>query len=361
MKVFYDHLCFNQDFGGVSRYFVEVISRLHKENYIHSIKFSNNHFVKTLENVNTIKFLDKYSFKGKASIIKEIGKPMSLCKMMNSNYDIYHQTHYDNYAAKLLKGKKPIVTTVHDMNFWTVPKYYKNSLKTKLNQEKSIKLADKIICISENTKNDLQNFFNISNDKIEVIHHGINEVFFQNNNNNIVISPYFLFVGARNLYKNFDGLLKAFSLLQKKYNELELVCIGSNFTKVEQRKIATLKISHKVTCKQPNDQELATYYNKALAFVFPSFYEGFGLPVLEAMASKCPLVLSDIPVFKEIAKQNAIYFNPNDENAFYHALEFSYLNNFKINLKVKKGFELAQNYTWSNSVSKHLKLYNNLI
>ena len=168
-------------------------------------------------------------------------------------------------------------------------------------------------------------------------------------------------MGARNSYKNFDGLLKAFSLLQKKYNDLELVCVGSTFTKVEQRKMESLKISNKVICKQPSDQELATYYNKALAFVFPSFYEGFGLPVLEAMASKCPLVLSDIPVFKEIAKQNAVYFDPNDENAFYHALKFAYLNNLKTSLKTKNGFELVQNYTWSKSVSKHLKLYNSLI
>ena len=129
MKVFYDHLCFNQDYGGVSRYFVEVISRLNKDNYVHSIKFSNNHFVKKLENINTINFFDNYSFKGKASIIKEIGKPISLYKMMNSYYNIYHQTHYDNYAAKLLKGKKPIVTTIHDMNFGPFLHITKNHLK----------------------------------------------------------------------------------------------------------------------------------------------------------------------------------------------------------------------------------------
>ena len=132
-------------------------------------------------------------------------------------------------------------------------------------------------------------------------------------NKKIVQEPYILFVGDRKRYKNFNNLVKAYKMNNKIYDDFKLVVFGGeefSKTEIENFKDAKLDLSKIVKCSG-DDQILANLYENAELFVFPSKYEGFGLPLLEASAKNCPIACSNINVFKEITESKGVYFDPN--------------------------------------------------
>lgn len=361
MKILYDHLCFWQKYGGVPRYFIEIMKRMSSENYICTAKISNNEYLKEL-GVKTIPFLPKIKFRGKSRIESTIGKLVSIPIIRKGNYDIYHQTHYDTYAYKYLPKNVRTVTTIHDLNFYTVPQFYSSKGRLKDDLETSVKLADHIITISNNSKNDLINHLDCSEDKISVIHHGIDlEKFSSSISSPIIGNPYILYVGARNKYKNFDSVIKAFSVLKIKYSDLKLYCAGIAPNSSELDLLNKYNIKNDVLFFQSSDQQLIELYRNAVLFVFPSYYEGFGLPILESMAAGCPVVLSNTSCFPEIAGNAGIYFDPYDIDSMIHAIESVILNSEIRNRMIRIGKERVKTFSWEASVAKHIVVYESLI
>ena len=362
MKILYDHLCFWEKYGGVPRYFVELMKRIPPELYIETVKFSNNEYLKELPQIHYYPFLKGMKFKRKARLESEFGKLFSIPYLIRGNFDIYHQTHYDPYAYKYLSRRIKTVTTIHDMNFYAIPEYYSKSPLLKRHMEISIKRADKIITISKNSKKDICNYLNIPEDKITVIYHGIDlNKFSKKIDLNHSLNPYILYVGSREKYKNFNRLLEAFSIIREKYPDLWLVCVGNSPSKTEVNAIAAKELIKVVKFIQASDDELIYLYKNALLFVFPSLYEGFGLPILEAMAARCPLALSNASCFPEIALDAASYFDPKDIDSMALAIERILQDEqFRKDI-ISKGAQRVTSFSWEKSVEQHLDVYKSIL
>ncbi len=174
-------------------------------------------------------------------------------------------------------------------------------------------------------------------------------------------AKYILFVGLRDGYKNFIGFLENIGPYLIEHN-LGLLCVGGgDFTDHELIIINELGLLNKVFHYKVNkDEELGVFYSQAVCFVFPSMYEGFGIPILEAFACNCPVVLNNIDCFKEIAGDAALYFEQQQPLSLSEQLNKLQDSNIKENLVIK-GKERLKNFSWERSVEKHLKIYRSLI
>jgi glycosyltransferase involved in cell wall biosynthesis len=223
-----------------------------------------------------------------------------------------------------------------------------------------IKKADRIISISKNTKKDLVDFFNINPDKIDVIYHGFNL-----SNNRIykrriidTFGKYILFVGARSLYKNFKVFAEAVSKLLKLEMGLKLVCVGTPFTSDEKALLSKLRIEDQTIVLNVEDSTLYDLYSNALVFVYPSLYEGFGIPILEAFANNCPVCLSNTSSFPEVAGDAGVYFDPYDHESILEAVtKVLYDSNLK-NQMIKAGKEHLAGYSWKKMAEETIVSYN---
>jgi glycosyltransferase involved in cell wall biosynthesis len=217
---------------------------------------------------------------------------------------VLHPTYYDPYVLK--EKVKPLIITVHDMIHELFPEYFSRDKKTIHNKEVMIFKADKIIAISESTKNDILKFYPmIGEDKIDTIYHGTSFESLANREK----ENYILFVGQRSGYKNFRLFLTAVAPLLLKY-DMRLICTGTPFNDQEKEMMGDLHITERTICKFVSEKELSNLYSKAIAFVFPSLYEGFGIPVLEAFSTGCPAILANTSSLPEIGGDAALYFDP---------------------------------------------------
>ena len=172
-----------------------------------------------------------------------------------------------------------------------------------------------MICISETTCNDVQRFYDIDKAKIRVVPLSHSDVFRQLEEDHhlsvlpAASEPFIVYVGSRASYKHFDGLLSAYSVWPRR-DEVGLVIVGGNLSTKEEERLEELGIRKRVyPIGDVDDETLCRVYNEATALVFPSLYEGFGIPLLEAMSCGCPIIASRIPSTVEIAGECAIYFN----------------------------------------------------
>ena len=205
-------------------------------------------------------------------------------------------------------------------------------------------------------------YYRIDEKKITTIHLGVDN----NKNYNekkIDIRPYILFVGARTRYKNFFNFLKAYSLSRKINSHFDIVCFGGgNFNKEEKKLMEDLKISkNNIFYQEGNDFDLNFFYKKARIFIYPSFYEGFGLPILEAMNMSCPVVCSKTSSFLEIGGKAVVYFDPNLVESIKDALEQTIFDDQKINKLKIKGLENIKSFSWKNCANKTEMIYKKIL
>jgi glycosyltransferase involved in cell wall biosynthesis len=220
--------------------------------------------------------------------------------------------------------------------------------------------AEKIHTISRNTHKDLIEILKVPEEKIVVIYHGssISKSYALKSEFLKIPERYILYVGSRNYYKNFSNAITAFRELIKNDNELFLVCAGGG--RFEEREIQLFKefnLIDKILHRPADDVALATLYSNAILFVFPSLYEGFGIPALEAMNCDCPIALSNVSSLPEIGGDAAIYFNPNDPKDICNQMsKIIYDDNFR-NQLIEKGKERRKEFSWQKTASETIKLY----
>jgi glycosyltransferase involved in cell wall biosynthesis len=362
MKILYDYLCFQEKYGGASKYFVKMLNCVSDEfQYEIAIKYSNNEYIKDLSRIKLNNSCDNLHIKGKWRLLNTINRLNAIKKFNAENFDIYHQTHYDPFAFKYLSPKIKVVMTLYDMNFFIIPEAYRNYEVWEW-QKISAHKADKIITISNNSKNDIIKVWNIPEEKIEVVYLGHDDVNFTDYDLSRIFSePYILFVGTRHDYKNFKNYLRSFKILSEKDSNLLFVSTGAPFNNSENKLISDLHLSDKVVQISASETMMVNLYRNAELFVYPSLYEGFGLPLLESMACHCPIVCSKTSCFPEIAGNAAKYFDPYSiENMFEVTSEV--LNNPIIREDlVNRGLERIKHFTWQDCTNKHVRAYQSLI
>lgn len=350
MKVLYDGQIFSgQKIGGISRYFYELISR--NSNCEVGILYTDNFYLKK----NKLMIPD---FRGKNRIINIFNKIFSIIKLKKQKYDIFHPTYYDNYFLRYLKS--PFVVTVHDMIHEIYAEtYFKEDSKTTKLKKEICEKANGIIAISEKTKDDLIEYFNIDEKKIKVIYHGsrLKKV----DKKLELPQDYILFTGGRKGYKNFNFFMESISEILVKNKDLYLVCTGSKFTVEEVKFFEKLGIKNKVINILAKDEDMYSIYKNAKCFIFPSLYEGFGIPILEAFEAKCPIALSNTSCFPEIAGEAGEYFNPTDSISIKMAIS-NILNNKERREKlIEKGRERLKLFSWDKTYEETINFYKEII
>jgi glycosyltransferase involved in cell wall biosynthesis len=355
MKIFYDNQVFlMQKFGGISRYFCELMKHSNGLfDYSVGGIFSNNYYACELGFHKP--FFVKRNFKGKGRLLRWLNKRNSI-KKLKGNCDVVHPTYYDDYLTR--KIDKPLVVTVYDM----IHELFPAGFTGYPNKKKLLKHSTQIIAISQNTKNDILKFHpQIPEEKISVIYLGTSWDILENyaltNENK---KNYILFTGDRTFYKNFNNFIYAVAPLLEKYN-LQLKCTGKPFTNSEDDLLKQQKIYDRTSIQFANEDELKELYTNALCFVFPSLYEGFGIPILEAFTCGCPLVLSNSSCFPEIAGNAGIYFEPESVDDMREKIDMVICSESLRKTLASKGFERLKAFSWRQCAEQTAKVYENCI
>lgn len=340
IRVLYDELGFREAHGGVSRYFTELIKHLPENvegrcsavcsnnSYLQAPPFSLPRMSQDVQSFIR-STLHGHSFPGVSHVYRVCAKLFPrlfpsgelqnrrafAAKVAKGDFDILHITDPHPYfnCWKPVLGKKPIVATVHDL----IPELFQNNIRVRWVREQLMRDASHIIVVSQNTKNDLIRLYHVPDEKISVIYHGylplhgcvkpLGELTCQPATPN-----YLLFVGKRDGYKNFDFFIRAVAPLLQNDKSLSVFCTGLTFNANEKALFASLGIESQVAQGFVPDDEMPSVFAHALAFVYPSRYEGFGIPILDAFAAGCPVVLANASCFPEVAGDAALYFAPSD-------------------------------------------------
>lgn len=362
IKVLFDHQIFSeQKYGGISRYFKYLIDGIKQDeevDYDLGLLRSNNYYIQGEHQLLKNRLFDRF-FTTHAKLVKR-SNSYSKYLLNKNNFSVFHPTYFDTYFLKHLK--KPLVITVHDMTYEALPHYFSSTDALPFQKRLLMEKADRIIAISETTKKDILMYSNIKEEKVVVIHHGI-----ENSQSEYEIvenlpEKYILFVGARWSYKNFYLLANAFKAIASKYPDLRLVLAGGGpLTFGDSEFLIRNNILEKTIQISATDKQLNTLYKNALCFIYPSLYEGFGLPILEAFKNGCPTLLSDCSCFREVAGDAAIYFDHLSLTALTSEIE-NLLDNKQLTTQlIAKGQARLNKFPIEKCISKTIDLYKTIV
>jgi glycosyltransferase involved in cell wall biosynthesis len=335
-----------------------------EDKLISSTIVSNNEYLRYLQNSKSIPFFPNNQFRGKARVMNLINRMNTERLLKRGDYDVFHPTFYDSYFFKFL-GNKPFVVTVHDLiNEKFINQFEYLKLEEKITNDKHLlmKEAYKIIAVSESTKKDIIDHYQIDKNKIEVIYHG-NSLLKKSVSEDAKLSfQYVLFVGKRSMYKNFLFTLKSIHHLLKQY-KIKFVCYGGgefSFEEIELIKKLELQ-KFVIQINKNDDQSLQNLYSNALFFIFPSMYEGFGIPLLEAFGCECPVLTSDGGALREIGVDAVTYFDPYDSQSLSESF-YSMLNSSDLRKQcVKRGIDRLSFFSWDKTFSQHIDVYKSIL
>ena len=362
MRIVYDHQIFaRQAYGGISRYYCEVAQRLTRmgaQVTVNAPLYVCNYFQRGSCKPNGL-HIPKLPFS--ANLLSSLnGHLCALSNFFNRHeaIDIYHETYFtraDNCAANALR-----FITVYDMINEKFPQAFSRFDHIRKIKASAVKRADHVICISNNTKHDLIDYLHIDPDKISVVylsymHHRLDGHNFCKSTR----KPFLLYVGGRQPYKNATRLLKAFARSKALHTELDLVLFGGNKLQPnEWQLISDLGIDvSQILHLSGDDTLLARLYTQATALVYPSLYEGFGLPILEAMSYGCPVVCSNTSSMPEIAGEAAEYCMPEETDSIQRAIENVVFNSERSRQLIQSGFNQAKKFSWDRCARETLQVY----
>lgn len=361
MKIAFDHQIFTQRYGGISRYYTELSQNLLGLNQNVSIFAGanrNNQYLPSLPN-NCAKF-NHYPAKRKGLFMLANNYWVNK-KIAQWQPDIVHQTYY----LKTSHPKKvaPTIVTAHDMVHELFPESFKSNDKTTERKRKAFANADHIISVSHNTKQDLIGLFGINPEKISVVYLAAQTPkIIEKANQSIQEKPFLLYVGTRAKYKNFLGFLRAVASSQKLINQFDIVAFGGgSFSNEQLETIKSLNFKeNQIRQVTGDDGVLARMYSSATAFIYPSLYEGFGLPPLEAMAYECPVISSNTSSMPEVIGNAAEFFDPNNIESMTSAIENIVFSPSRIMTLKKQGLVRVQEFSWKQCAQETLGIYKKL-
>jgi len=288
-----------------------------------------------------------------------------LSRLIRSQDDIVHLPN-QNFARFALFIKNPYIVTVHDLIRFSLG-FAQETITEKILLKldiRGIKRASYIIAVSKHTKNDLIQYLKIPDGRISVIYNGIDHSIFKPYTVKLLDKPYILYVGSERSRKNLSRLFEAFAKLKGEFPELKLVKVGisgrsKEYRKETMRMLNSLGLTGDVIfVEYITELDLAYYYSSAALLAFPSLYEGFGFPLLEAMACGCPVVTSNTSSLPEIVGEAGITVNPYDTDSLAQAMRQVLTDNKLRDDMVRKGLEQAKRFSWEKAARETLEVYN---
>lgn len=271
--------------------------------------------------------------------------------------EIVHNTFYLPHGLAPVKGAKRIVT-VHDMIPERLPQTRRRLDRLTLKQ-RYVRQADHIICVSQATRDDLEEIYGPLRVPVSVVHHGVDSRF-RPDVPKLDVFPdrYVLFVGNRGQYKDAQVLFEAFAEIAHDFPDIDLLCVGgAGLTPREIQWLTDRGIRDRVSQRYLSDDGIASAYAHAEVFVFPSRFEGFGLPALEAMASGTPVILANATSLPEVGADAAIYFPPGDVPELSAALTRVLQDRGYRDGLIARGRERAAGFTWHAAAEKTANAY----
>lgn len=370
MRIGIDCRMYSSRFTGIGRYVYELTENLFKIDQENEyVLFFNNPEYSEFNppNARISKVLvnsPHYSSQEQTIFLKHLRK---------SKLDLMHFTHFN--APIFYFGRS--VVTIHDLTLSFFPGRKMTSFIHRLGYQITIKSsvtkAKKIISVSHNTKKDLQNVLHVSPKKIEVIYLGVNGLFYHEENQQKIHSvqekyaiskPFLLYSGVWRTHKNLLNLIRAFSILKEKHGwDGCLVITGRkdpHYAPEIENLVNSLNLQKSIIFVGHVDEgDLVILYNAAKVYVFPSLYEGFGLPPLEAMQCKTPVAASNVSAIPEVCGQgNALFFDPKNPQDMAEKIHILLTNPAQRQKIIENGFKHVKQFSWEKMAKETLKVYN---
>ena len=363
MKVAIDARLYGTEFTGLGRYTMNLVDSLadidSKNQY--SILLRDKYYKKLKLPKNFSKFRAEFPI---YSFQEQFYLPVLLNKL---SPDI---THFPHLNVPVLYGRRFIVT-IHDIimqkqgrqaSTLPFPVYYLKRFPFKYTAHFAVKRSEKIICPSKAVKQEIIDFYKVPEGKIMVTYEGAGKNIKFDKDSKTDHGKYFFYVGNAYPHKNLKTLIKALKELNKGLDEEVEMFIRTDKNEFRERLERYAKqidaMKHVDFVNRLSDSELGELYHKSLAFVFPSFTEGFGLPGLEAIQNRTLLAASDIPVFKEVYGDNALYFDPNDHKDLVKAMrKVLSLSKNERQKRIKESQTLLKSYSWRKMAQETRKVY----
>ena len=367
MKIAYDHQIFGwQRYGGVSRYFYELAIHIKTprdvavECKIICPFYVNEYLHQSLSSVH-VTGIHAPAVRRTGRLYRTINELLAPFILWRWQPDVLHETYYAKTTVSP-SGCKTVLT-VFDMIHELYPQFFSAWDRTREEKRAAVARADHIVCISENTQRDLIRLLNVPAEKTTVVHLG-----FALSHSKVADlakpqRPFILFVGSRGGYKNFDRLLQAYagrSILRDSY---DLVAFGGgDFSGKERSRVRSLGLNeNQVRQLGGDDAVLSTLYQQASLFVYPSLYEGFGIPPLEAMSLDCPVACSNTSSMPEVVGNAAVQFDPHDVDSIANALE-AVINNPALQADLRqRGRDRLQAFSWDRCALETLNVYRKVL
>ncbi len=364
MHVLYDGQIYAvQAAGGINRYFANLIGRL-PEDFIPTLTTCTSRSVNYPAHPNLKTFFYKrLGFRpGRVSYWLEKHYFRGVARF--NSFDIIHPTYYSLLTRQdVNQSRYPVVLTVYDMIHELFAEQMDANGEQAEVKRKAILSADAIICISENTKKDLLERYTLPEERVTVTYLATEiDASLAHGTDPVPSRPYYLYVGSRSSYKNFDRLLKAFAKAVSVQSEMALCVVGSPFDETEEKLIAELKLSDRIEhYRYANDAHLAKLYRCSVAFVYPSLYEGFGIPPLEAMSCGTAVVASNCSSIPEVVGDAGILFDPQSTGDLADILLSLLDNPTERDRLISKGYQRAQAFSWDKTVAQTLEVYRSVV
>jgi glycosyltransferase involved in cell wall biosynthesis len=363
MRILYDGSIYGiQAAGGINRYFANLISRLPKDFtptlttcQTHNVNYPIHPMLKTF-------FYQRFGFRpGRLSIWLE--KYFFRAVEVFNRFDIVHPTYYSMLTRnEIAQSRYPVVLTVYDMIHEVFSRDLDPQGRLAEEKRKAILSAQAIICISESTKSDLLKYINVPEEKITVTYLASEiDATMSYGSEPFPARPYYLYVGSRSSYKNFDTLLSAFSKVLSVKSDVALCVVGSAFEPAELKQIAELGLGQNIEhYGHLDDRHLAKLYRCSLAFVYPSLYEGFGIPPLEAMLCGTVVVAANVSSIPEVVGDAGILFDPYSTDALADILLNLLDSPSERDRLIAKGHQHAQAFSWDKTAAQTLEVYHSV-
>lgn len=367
MRILYDGFIYGwQSAGGINRYFENLINRLPETDTpllmtpkVHPVNFPIH------ANLSLIQF-EPPKHKLYQTFQTAVGhrdeRLFYSLQSVGQRFDLVHPTYYFRLSGRITgRYRKPVVLTIWDMIHERFPALDSSGEHSR-RKPAAIEQADVLICISENTKRDLIECYKVPERKIVVTYLGSEiDSRMAFGTETVPERPYFLYVGSRAIYKNFDGFLRAFSKAKDALGDTAICVVGAPLTDIEKRLITDLRLSEQVEhYGYAADWHLAKLYRCSIGLVYPSRYEGFGIPPLEAMACGTAVITSNTSSLPEVVGDAGLMVNPESAEEIAAALVELRRNEAMRTELIEKGRERAKQFSWDKCATETFNVYKSI-